>query len=124
MALSSGWSLLGNHHQAASGSLAPTPPSAVRCQLVKPYACFEDGIPLYRTTTVTVAPFASGVFGVISSSCSPEVVNAATAPLTRTSLTSSRKSRSNRDRSCVVFARIVAVPSNSSVAGWYFSRRS
>lgn len=46
VALSSGWSLLGNHHHAASGSFAPTPPSGVRCQLVKPYAVFDDGTPL------------------------------------------------------------------------------
>lgn len=45
-ALSSGWSLLGNHHQAASGSPAATPPSGVRSQLVKPYASFDDGTPL------------------------------------------------------------------------------
>lgn len=63
VALSSGWSLLGNHHQAASGSLAPTPPSGVRCQLVKPYACFDEGTPLYRTTTVTAVPLARGVRG-------------------------------------------------------------
>ncbi len=73
---------------------------------------------------MTGVPLASGVFGVTSSSCSPEVVNDAAAPLTRTSLTSSRKSRLKLDRSCVVRATRVAVPSSSSVAGWYFSLRS
>ncbi len=32
VALSVGWSLLGNHHTAESGSCAITPPSGVRCQ--------------------------------------------------------------------------------------------
>jgi len=73
---------------------------------------------------VIAVPLASGDLGVISSSCSPDVVKDAFVPLTRTSLTSSRKSRSKRDRSCVVRARRVAVPSNSSVDGWYLSRRS
>jgi hypothetical protein len=73
---------------------------------------------------VTGVPFASGRFGVISSSCSPEVVNDAFAPFTRTSPTSSRKSRLNRDRSSVVRARIVAVPSSRSLSGRYVRRRS
>lgn len=69
-------------------------------------------------------PLASGFLGVTTSSCSPEDEKAASAPLTRTSPTSSRKSRSKLDRSCVVLARIVAVPCNSSVFGWYRSLRS
>ena len=65
VALSTGWSLLGNHHQAVSGSFAPAPPPGVRCRLEKPYACFDEGTPRYRTTTVTEVPLVSGVFGVI-----------------------------------------------------------
>ena len=34
VALSSGWSLLGNHHQADSGSLTARAPSSVRVQPV------------------------------------------------------------------------------------------
>ena len=34
VALSVGWSLLGNHHQADSGSLTASAPSAVRVQPV------------------------------------------------------------------------------------------
>lgn len=46
VALSLGWSLLGNHHQADSGSSAATAPSGVRCQVEKPYALFVEGTPL------------------------------------------------------------------------------
>lgn len=46
VALSSGWSLLGYHHQAASGSSAAIAPSGVRCQVLKPYALLVEGTPL------------------------------------------------------------------------------
>ncbi len=69
-------------------------------------------------------PLGSGVAGVISSSCLPEVAKDAFLPLTRISLTFRPKSRLKRFRSWVVLASSVAVPSSRSVVGWYFSRRS
>lgn len=114
----------GNHQAAESGSWAATPPSGVRCQAVQPPIFTSEGLPAYRTTTEIVRFFSSGVAGVISSSCSPVVANVAFLPFTRTSLTFSPRSRLKRERFCFVVARIVAVPSRRSVAGWYVSRRS
>lgn len=124
VALSSGWSLLGNHQAAESGSCAATPPSGVRCQADQPSTLNSDGFPAYLTTTLACLPFWSGWAGVTSSSWVPEVANFALAPLTRTSLTLRPKSRLKRDRSCVAVVRRVAVPSSRSVFGWYCRRRS
>lgn len=71
VALSSGWSLLGYHQTADSGSCAATPPSGVRAQAVQPLIFSSEGFPAYRTTTETSLPFASGPAGVISSSWVP-----------------------------------------------------
>ncbi len=124
VALSSGWSLLGNHQTAESGSCAAIPPSGVRCQADQPSTLNSEGFPAYLTTTAARRSFASGWAGVTSSSCAPEVANLALAPLTRISLTFSPKSRLKRDRSCLAVASRVAVPSSRSVFGSYFSRRS
>lgn len=124
VALSSGWSLDGNHQAADSGCCAATPPSGVRCHAVHPSIFTSDGLPAYRTTTETGRSFGSGTAGVISSSCEPDAVNAAFRPFTRTSSAFRPRSRLKRDRFCVGVARIVAVPSSRSVDGWYFSRRS
>src|SRR5947207_156783 len=56
VALSSGWSLLGNHHHAISGSPTASAPSGVRVHATKPAACTADGMPEYCTTTVIAAP--------------------------------------------------------------------
>ncbi len=45
VALSSGWSLLGYHHTAESGSCAATPPSGVRAQAVQPPIFNSEGFP-------------------------------------------------------------------------------
>lgn len=124
VALSVGWSLLGNHQTAESGSCAATPPSGVRCQADQPSTLNSEGLPAYLTTTVTGVLRASGLAGVTSSSWVPEVANLALAPLTRISLTLRPKSRLKRERSCFVVASRVAVPSRRSVFGWYCRRRS
>ncbi len=85
---------------------------------MKPFTFTFEGTPLYRTTTVAFSPSASGLAGVMLSSCAPEVAKRAFLPSTRTSLTSSAKSRLKRDRSWVAVASRVAVPLSSSVFGW------
>lgn len=87
VALSSGWSLPGNHQTAESGSCAATPPSGVRCQAVQPSTLNSEGFPAYLTTTVSGVLRARGFAGVTSSSWAPDVANFALAPLTRISLT-------------------------------------
>lgn len=124
VALSSGWSLLGNHQTAESGSCAATPPSGVRCQADQPSILNSEGFPAYLTTTVAGLSFCSGWAGVTSSSWAPEVANFALAPLTRISLTFRPKSRLKRESSCLAVVRRVAVPSSRSVLGWYCRRRS
>src|SRR5439155_25075691 len=57
VALSSGWSLLGNHHQAISGSPTASAPPGVRVHAVKPAATTVDGMPEYCTTTVIASPW-------------------------------------------------------------------
>src|SRR4051794_33281463 len=56
VALSSGWSLLGNHHHAISGSPTASPPPGVRVHATKPAAVTVDGMPEYCTTTVIAPP--------------------------------------------------------------------
>lgn len=124
VALSSGWSLLGNHQIAESGSCAATPPSGVRCHADQPSTLNSEGFPAYLTTTLACLLRWSGWAGVTSSSWVPEVANFAFTPLTRISLTWRPKSRLKRDRSCRAVARRVAVPSRRSVFGWYCRRRS
>src|SRR5439155_21218379 len=52
VALSSGWSLLGYHHQEISGSLTASAPSAVRRHEVNPLTLTIDGMPESATTAV------------------------------------------------------------------------
>src|SRR3954469_837257 len=71
VALSLGWSLLGNHHQASSGSPTASAPSGVRTQAVKPAATLLEGTPEYCTTTVIAWPRVTDRDGVTTSSWSP-----------------------------------------------------
>jgi hypothetical protein len=71
LALSVGWSLLGYHHQAISGSFTASAPSSVRFHEVKPEATTEDGTSSYCTTIVSGCPVATGRAGVTTSSWSP-----------------------------------------------------
>jgi hypothetical protein len=52
VALSFGWSLLGNHHHAISGSPIARAPSGVCVHAVKPLTLTWDGVPAYCTAMV------------------------------------------------------------------------
>src|SRR5690349_24489458 len=68
VALSRGWSLLGNHHAADSGSPMARAPVRVVTQGVKPPTRRVEGVPSYVTVTVIELPLATACFGRTTSS--------------------------------------------------------
>jgi hypothetical protein len=75
--------------------------------------------------TVNALPDVIPDRGVITSSCSPSRANVADAPSTSSrEIENPRRSRSKRDRFCVAFALMTAVPVSWLPAGCQSSVRS